>query len=81
MEPVTNSWCNAVYLGNGSHITDLPCRRDTVNNMPAVFSFWKPTESELEQLNRGASVRLGVYMEPTPPVSVDVIFTPEDVEN
>lgn len=80
MNPVNNSLCNFTYLGPTEDIMDLPCRRETVSNINAVFSFWKPTPAELEYLSKGGTVRLGIYNEPIPPVSLDVIFTEDDLE-
>jgi hypothetical protein len=38
-----------------------------------VYSFWKPEPEELEALNRGAPVRLGVHSRAHPAVSIGVI--------
>jgi hypothetical protein len=82
MKAVKNKLCNLTYTGPTPDIFDLPCRQETVQGRSVVMSYWKPTESELEQLNKGGTVRLGIYyIEPIPPVSLDVIFTIDDFES
>lgn len=80
MNSIRNKLCNFTYLAPTEDVFDLPCRREDLNNISAVFSYWKPTALELECLNEGGTVRLGVYCEPIPPVSLDVIFTEDDLE-
>jgi len=46
----------------------------------ALFSFWKPDAAELEMLNAGSCIALGVYTKPDehPVVSVGVAFRTEE---
>jgi len=82
MDPVQNSWCNFTYRGPHEGIGDLPCRREPSSlGLNVVASYWKPTPEELEQLGRGGTVCLKIFSEPIPPVSLGVVFTPEDVKD
>lgn len=77
MEAVRTRWCNFTYLGPEPNIGDLPVRRelDPVSGRSVVYSYWKPSAEELEELQRGAKLQLGIHgMEPIPPVSLGVIF-------
>ena len=81
MDPVDNAWCNFTYLGPTDDIGDLRVQRDVVDGRRVVRSFWKPTPDELEQLQRGATIVLGIYgMEPIPPVSLHIEFSPDDLD-
>jgi hypothetical protein len=73
MDSVNLTRCNLTYKGNGADIVDLPRERVTFDDgSTAIFSFWKPDADELAQLVAGGTVRLGVWTEPIPPVSVGV---------
>jgi hypothetical protein len=78
MEPTNNSWCNFVYRGPRQNIGDLPCRRETEHGMRVVRAYFKPSSDELKELIAGGSLCLSIYTEPIPPVSLGVVFTPED---
>lgn len=80
MLAVRNGWCNFTYLGPAPDIGDLPCRRETVDGKQVVRAYYKPNEEELEQLNRGGSIVLGIWSEPIPPVSMGIEFPPELTE-
>ena len=68
MDPVKRSDHNFVYTGPTPDIGDLSVQRE-----PGVaYSHWKPTPEELATLNAGGEVRLGVFQEPMPPVSLGV---------
>jgi hypothetical protein len=69
MDPVKRSDHNFNYLGPTPDIGDLSVRRTD----EGAFSHWKPTEAELEILNLGGVVELGVYQAPMPPVSLGVV--------
>lgn len=81
MQPVKNDWCNFTYLGPRDDIGDLHVQRTHEGGYNIVRSFWKPTAQELDALNRGGTVVLGIVgMEPIPPVSLGVEFPPTTVE-
>lgn len=50
----------------------LPATRTVVNGVPAIKSYWKPTELELENLLLGAPVCLTVLSMGMPPVCLSV---------
>lgn len=50
----------------------LPITRTEADGIPAVISFWKPTQEELAALNAGGTVALWVLGNTMPPVSVTV---------
>lgn len=77
MQAIKTDWCNFVYLGPTPEIFDLHCRREIQDGRSAVLSYWKPSSEELEELQRGAVLVLGIHgMEPIPPVSLGVEFVP-----
>lgn len=45
----------------------------TIEGIPAVMSFWRPTPEEIEALKGGALVALSVVGSSMPPVSLAVI--------
>lgn len=69
MDPVTRPDHNFVYQGPSPDIGDLTCCREPGE----VWSHWKPSAEELEQLNDGGHVALGLFHEPIPPVSLIVV--------
>lgn len=69
MNPVTRRDHNFVYEGPSPDVGDLSCYRE----LGEVWSHWKPTEEELEQLVDGGHVALGLFHEPIPPVSLEVV--------
>jgi hypothetical protein len=78
VEAVKNLWCNFTYLGNGADIGDLPCRRELVDGVNVVRAYYKPDADDLEELNRGGTIVLGIWgCEPIPPVSLGIEFPPE----
>lgn len=80
MQVTENAWCNFTYLGPTPDIGDLPCRRETVDGTSVVRAYYRPSEEDLEQLNRGGTIVLGIWgMEPIPPVSLGIEFPPENV--
>lgn len=50
----------------------LPVTRIEVAGMPAVVSYWKPSENELEILVGGGSIALTVLSVTMPPVMLSV---------
>lgn len=76
--------CNGV-LGApaGWDQEQLPCdavaiTRSTVEGMPCVSTFWRPTPEEVEMLKAGGLVVLSVIGHTMPPVMLDV--TPAEPE-
>jgi hypothetical protein len=69
MDPVSRRDHNFVYQGPTPEIGDLPCYRQPGE----VWSHWKPTPEELELLNHGGHVALGLFHEPIPPISIGVV--------
>jgi hypothetical protein len=69
MIPLMRSDHNFVYYGPTDEIGDLSCRVDGIE----TFSHWRPSEEELELLNRGGSVELGITGHPIPPVRINVV--------
>jgi hypothetical protein len=68
MEPVKRSTHNHVYLGPTPDIGDLSCeRRDG-----GVYSHWRPSQADLDVLNAGGVIELGLFHEPIPPISLGV---------
>jgi hypothetical protein len=78
MDSVDNSWCNFTYRGPRPDIGDLRVQCEMRENGDRVVrSFWKPTADELEQLQRGGTIVLGILSRgPIPPVSLGVEFPP-----
>lgn len=48
----------------------LPVVRDA----SGYYSYWKPTEKELQMLNSGCSIQLGIHHNVHPVVSMEVAF-------
>lgn len=72
-------WCESLTIGPPvdstphDNIGTLPALVEAVDGQPIrVFSYWKPTPSELEILNGGGSIELSVMSWPMVPVSVAV---------
>lgn len=68
MEPVKRSTHTFVYRGPTPEIGDLSCER----KRGGVFSHWKPSQADLDVLNAGGVVELGLFHEPIPPISLGV---------
>lgn len=73
----------AHYSNNGSlaappnweseiEVETLKITSVVVDGMPALISFWRPDEQELEAIKNGANVMLWVYGNAHPVVSVGV---------
>ena len=50
----------------------LPITRTELDGMPAMISFWRPTDDELAMLNQGGLVALHVLGAGHPPVALAV---------
>jgi hypothetical protein len=76
MRPVKRSDTPGTYVGEHKEgdrvvnkgVGDLPYKIED----GAVTSYWKPSDQELEILNAGGLVELGVSASPLPPVRVNV---------
>lgn len=75
MNHVQTPRCNMTYRGDGDQVGDLSCRREQPGQ---VASWWRPSRDELALLNAGGLVRLDVWTEPIPPLSVGVEAFPVD---
>lgn len=75
MRPVKTKSCNLNYRGPSPEIGDLWVYRPRPHE---VFSFFKPSEVELQILNEGGAIELGLFYEPIPPVSLNVV-RPEEI--
>lgn len=78
MQPIKTANSNLVYRGSPPDIVDLPCERAEIHGGlqdggTAIYSVWELTDEEREQIARGGNVKLGVFTEPIPPVSLEVV--------
>lgn len=73
MKPVRTKGSNLVYVGPTPDIRDLHCQREAPGR---ITSIWWLTAQERDAIGRGANIRLTVYTEPIPPVSLGVIHSP-----
>lgn len=48
----------------------LPVTRTTLGGIPCLESYWRPTESELAELNAGGYVVLSIIGNSMPPVAL-----------
>jgi hypothetical protein len=74
MKPVRTAWTEIVYRGPSADVGDLCCHRIEPG---VIASVWEPDEEELRLLAEGGRVRLVIWGEPIPPVSVDVLSAGE----
>lgn len=69
MDPIKRDSHDLTYAGPTPDIGDLSCeRRDG-----AIYSHWRPSAEELEELKAGGVIELGIFTEPIPPVSIGVV--------
>lgn len=68
MKPIDTPECNFTYLGPTPDIGDLRVKRADRE----VTSYWKPSGDEIAYLVAGGLVKLGILIEPIPPVSLNV---------
>jgi hypothetical protein len=73
VRPVRTAESNLVYLGPTPDIRDLHCEREREG---VITSIWWLTAAEREAIARGANIRLTIWTEPIPPVSMAVIHSP-----
>lgn len=69
MNPIRTENSNFTYTGPRPDIADLPCQRED-GVVAAVFEL---TDEERTMIANGAQVRLGIWQEPIPPVSVSIV--------
>lgn len=58
----------------------LAIRDSQYGDMPVMTSAWTPTPEELELLNKGASVHVGIIGRSHPPLFVTTGSTPDEIE-
>lgn len=70
MEPVHHSTCNMVLVGDGKDVRNIPACYVTNpdGSFNSIASFWKPTDEELAELNRGGVMTLYILDTKIPPV-------------
>lgn len=75
MIPVRTARSNFVYRGPTPDIGDAWVERDPARRV--VFMEWQLEPGELDLLNAGGLIRLGIFgMEPIPPVSLGISSEP-----
>lgn len=74
MKPIRTTNSNFTYRGPTPQIADLPCQR-TVGG--EVYSVWELSDTERIMIANGAQIRLGIFVEPIPPVSMSIVNEPE----
>lgn len=77
MKPIRTPLCNTVDMPpRGSvGVAPLPSWRETnEHGVTAVFSVWEPTDQEREWIARGSNILVGVFSDPTPPVSLGIVI-------
>jgi hypothetical protein len=67
--PVRTASSNFVYRGPRPDIGDAWVRREPGHQ---VYMVWQPSDEERAAIAAGANVELGIFMEPIPPVSLNV---------
>lgn len=78
MKAFQHALCNDVIEVPKGHdqekyrVNAIPLMRTHVGGTPAVASFWKPSEEELQQLRNGASVALWLIGHTMPPAAIEV---------
>lgn len=73
MQAVRTESSNFTYLGPRADIADLPCRRENGR----VYAIFRLTDEERTMIANGAQIRLGIFQEPIPPVSMSIVNEPE----
>jgi hypothetical protein len=75
MKPIRTDHSNYTYLGPEASIANLPCRRD--RHSGAVYAVFQLTDEERKKVANGGQIELGIYNEPIPPVSMNVVSEAE----
>lgn len=78
MRAINTEHSNFTYLGDGENVGNLPCQRAQLEGGPhdgarIVYSVWAFSDEERAQIAAGANIKLGIYLEPIPPVSLQVV--------
>ena len=79
MEIIRHPQTNFVWKAPGGtedQVAELPVIQTQDDLGPIQLSFWKPDARELELLNAGHALALGVYLETHPVVSMGVTKEP-----
>lgn len=72
-KPIKHPEENVVYKGPTPDIGDLSCYRAKPG---LILSEWDLTIAERLAIMRGATIELGIYTEPIPPVSLSIVKRP-----
>jgi hypothetical protein len=73
MKPTGHQSHNFIFRGPVPEICDLNVfQGNDALGRPIIISHWKPDEHELQALIAGGSVRLTLYSDRMPPISVGV---------
>lgn len=73
MKPVRTRTSNCTYLGPREDIGDLPCERVRYDDGDrVVYAVYELTDEDRKAIADGANVKLGIWTEPIPPVSLRV---------
>lgn len=70
MKPVKHAGADVVYRGPTPDIGDLWCFRDRPGLIRVVYEL---DDQERETIAKGGRIMLGIWAEPIPPVSMQVI--------
>lgn len=70
MKPVRHAGCNKVYKGPTPNIGDLHCIEQPDGHIDVVYEF---DDADREMIANGGKVMLGIYSQPIPPVSMQVM--------
>lgn len=70
MKPVKLDHHNFTYAGPTDGIGDLSCFRNEEDG--GVYSHWRLSSEEVQSIVDGALIELGVFVEPIPPVSLNI---------
>lgn len=73
MRPIRTPQSNFTYLGPRPDIGDLPCERVTYEDGEhVVYAVYELSNEDRAAIADGANVKLGIWTEPIPPVSMHV---------
>lgn len=80
MKPVRTVSSNFVYRGPAPDIADAWVERRPAEHV--VYLVWEPTPEERKFIAAGGDLKLGIYyMEPIPPVSLEVVLEEKVVDH
>ncbi len=73
MHPVKHAGCNLVYRGPKADIGDLHVTRRLHGSRVVVEVVYEFDDNDRRLIAEGGRVRLGIFSEPIPPVSMTVL--------